>query len=109
MIGRLSNLGTLNLNSNELTGSIPSGIESATDLRVLLLAHNRFVGSVPMELANLTKLEVIDLSSNELLGTVPDLLCEELQFLQEFKVDCSDVSIKYGCNCCNCVSGGILR
>ena len=67
--GNLSNLKSLDLSSNELTG-IPAELGSLSNLESLDLSSNELTG-IPGELGSLSNLESLDLSSNELAGTIP--------------------------------------
>ncbi|KAL7182442.1 hypothetical protein ACSBR1_041196 [Camellia fascicularis] len=73
-LGSLSNLSTLNLTANHLTGTIPLSIGNLSNLRVLCLAFNNLQGSIPTQLGKLSKLEVLQLSVNNLSGMVPTSL-----------------------------------
>ncbi|WCJ29509.1 Leucine-rich receptor-like protein kinase family protein [Euphorbia peplus] len=60
---------TIDLSSNQLSGSIPRDLFSSTSLRYLNLSNNNFTGSVPR--GSITSLETLDLSNNMLLGEIP--------------------------------------
>ncbi len=62
---------SLDLDSNELTGSIPSELGDLAGLKELELSGNRLTGSIPSELGGLSKLEELDLSGNLLTGSIP--------------------------------------
>ena len=68
-IGQLSNLGTLSLGGNHLSG-IPQEFENLTSLINLILGDNQFFGEIPSVLFNLTNLSWLDLSNNQ-LTTIP--------------------------------------
>ncbi|KAJ4822200.1 hypothetical protein Tsubulata_013558 [Turnera subulata] len=92
---------TLDLSSNNLTGSVPPALASCTSLETfdistnnftgelpvntflkmsslkkLDLAYNGFVGELPVAFSEHTTLETLDLSSNGLTGTIPSGLCQ---------------------------------
>ncbi|GLU20336.1 hypothetical protein SLE2022_365430 [Rubroshorea leprosula] len=96
-----SNLVRLDLSSNNLTGTIPSGFGSCSslesfdvsgnllsgelpletilqmgNLKELVLGSNNFLGTLPELLSNLTALETLDLSSNSFTGSIPGSLCQ---------------------------------
>ncbi|KAJ6803103.1 brassinosteroid LRR receptor kinase BRI1-like [Iris pallida] len=103
------NLRFLNLSSNHLVGSLPSGLSSCSSLstlglannnfsgdvdfdaltsvpglRLLDLSYNRFTGALPVNLSTkLPTLELLDLSSNALSGSVPVSLCGNPSFALE--------------------------
>ena len=73
-IGNLEVLWTLNLYNNELTGEIPVSIGKLTELRNLDLSQNQLTGGLPSELGNMQNLVYSYLSNNQLTGTVPESL-----------------------------------
>ena len=70
-LANLTELGVLNLSSNELLSSIPPEIGSMARLQELDLSGNSLSGTTPLELALLAKLTALDLSGNGLSGPVP--------------------------------------
>ncbi|KAG4204341.1 hypothetical protein ERO13_A04G042100v2 [Gossypium hirsutum] len=84
-ICNLSILAVLDLSKNKLGGIIPDCPENFSDLhqvslRSLNLNGNQLEGSIPQSLANCNRLEVLDLGNNKLedtfpywLGTLPEL------------------------------------
>ena len=69
--------GSLLLNSNELTGQIPSAFGALTSLAALNLRDNVLHGSVPPSLGSLGQaaLTLLDLRSNQLTGFLPTSIC----------------------------------
>ena len=61
----------LELNNNQLNGSIPSEIGNLTKLRELRLYGNQLTGSIPQEIGQLTSLQSLWLHDNKLTGAVP--------------------------------------
>ena len=61
----------LDLESENLTGSIPSGLSALRDLTLLDLSDNSLTGSIPEALADLENLEDLRLSGNSLTGCIP--------------------------------------
>ena len=55
---------SLQLNSNMLTGSIPTEIRDLTSLEALDLEDNSLSGAIPTELGSLSNLTDLDLSGN---------------------------------------------
>ena len=70
-IGGLTALQFLNLAGNQLTGAIPTELASLTGLQSLGLSYNRLTGPIPSEFGGLTALQSLDLGSNQLTGPIP--------------------------------------
>ncbi|KAK1381314.1 Protein kinase domain-containing protein [Heracleum sosnowskyi] len=66
----LTHLTTLDVSYNSLTGSIP--IFKCSDLQSLILSHNLLSGNIPKELGNCYSLVELSLSSNNLSGSIPN-------------------------------------
>lgn len=73
-IGYLDNLQKLILNDNNLTGKIPPEVEGMIDLRWLYLHNNDFEGRIPHSLGNCTSLRRLYLYGNNLQGSIPSEL-----------------------------------
>ena len=71
VLGRLTNLSSLNLDRNQLMGEIPSELGQLTSLQKLALAVNQLTGEVPSELGQLTNLSDLNLLGNQLTGEIP--------------------------------------
>ena len=56
-MGNLTNLRTLSLPDNQLTGPIPPELGNLSLLLTLNLVNNQLAGEIPNELGNLTNLE----------------------------------------------------
>ena len=70
-LGSLSNLQRLELNDNKLTGEIPTELGNLGNLEILLLGSNQLTGEIPMELGSLSNLKRLKLDSNQLTGEIP--------------------------------------
>ena len=70
-LGSLTNLRTLSLWGNQLTGTIPTQLDNLANLEVLVLSQNQLTGDIPTQLGNLANLAVLVLSQNQLTGTIP--------------------------------------
>jgi len=68
-------LTNLNIDYNQLTGSIPSEIGNLTNLLKLSLHYNQLTGSIPQEIGNLTNLIRLFLYNNQLTGEIPESIC----------------------------------
>ncbi|XP_057483878.1 probable LRR receptor-like serine/threonine-protein kinase At3g47570 [Actinidia eriantha] len=73
-IGNLTNLISLVLSGNSLTGFIPESLERLRKLQLLGLETNILQGSIPNDLCFLRMLSTLGLGDNELFGPVPDCL-----------------------------------
>jgi len=90
----------LNLQGNNLVGTIPQEIRHLSEsLVVLNLSQNQLSGVIPQSIAEFTNLSVMKLESNEVVGSIPLTMCErEAEAVLSLSVDCMDVS----CSCCDC-------
>uniref|UniRef100_M4DXN1 Protein kinase domain-containing protein n=1 Tax=Brassica campestris TaxID=3711 RepID=M4DXN1_BRACM len=70
IFGNLTNLRTLSLRLNALTGSLPLDLGACADLRRLYLQGNRFSGEIPPLLFGLSNLVRLDLGENEFTGEI---------------------------------------
>ena len=68
---RLTQLETLNLKANALSGSIPPELGNLTNLTSLDLGFNNLLGDIPIELGEFKNLTELDLSFNRLTGSIP--------------------------------------
>ncbi|KAG4968221.1 hypothetical protein JHK87_033872 [Glycine soja] len=71
-IGNFGLLHVFDLSSNNFSGQIPEAISSLMSLKVLKLNHNRFEQRLPFGILRCHSLVSIDLSSNQLSGAIPD-------------------------------------
>lgn len=70
-LGNLTSLTTLNLSGNSITGPIPPQIGRLTSLTTLNLSSNQLDGVIPKTIGNNTALTTLNLSSNQLDGQIP--------------------------------------
>ncbi|KAJ4873227.1 putative inactive receptor kinase RLK902 [Raphanus sativus] len=70
IFGNLTNLRTLSLRLNALTGALPTDLAACSDLRRLYLQGNRFSGEIPPLLFGLSNLVRLDLGENEFTGEI---------------------------------------
>lgn len=74
MIGNLTNLQTVLLQSNAISGPIPETIGNLEKLQTLDLSNNTFGGEIPSSLGNLKSLKYLWLNNNSLTGPCPESL-----------------------------------
>ena len=79
-IGQLTNLTSLDLNTNNLSGTLPDEIGNLTKLTWLNLSYNNFSGTIPASYSGLRNLENFDLKGNKLSGTLPSSLANINRF-----------------------------
>ena len=70
-IGNLSQLLHLRVADNQISGTIPTTIGSLTQLRTLNVLRNNLTGTIPTAIKDLTNLEFLQLGGNNLVGTLP--------------------------------------
>lgn len=83
----------LNMLNNHLHGTIPSELDSLTELRVLDLWGNHLVGSIPPRLGNLRNLRTFRVYGNVLTGNIPPEL-GNLIYLQNLTLSSNRLSGK---------------
>ncbi|XP_043725909.1 probable LRR receptor-like serine/threonine-protein kinase At3g47570 [Telopea speciosissima] len=77
------NLTCLGMERNLLEGNIPSGIGKLLKLQILALDENRLSGRIPSSIGNLTHLFKLHLEANNLNANIPSNIgnCQRLQYL----------------------------
>jgi hypothetical protein len=73
-VGSLSQLADFSLFNNQLTGTIPSEIGSMSQLVVLYLHLNQFSQTIPSEIGSLSQLGALYLHNCQLTGAIPSEL-----------------------------------
>lgn len=68
----LKYLTSLNLSRNQLSGALHEGLSSMNLLKELYLDHNQFEGIVPDSLYSVTTINQIRLDNNKFIGQIPD-------------------------------------
>ena len=66
-----SHLRVLRLDWNRLEGEIPAAIGELTELRRMDIDGNNFTGSIPPEIGNLVNLEELWMGGNQMTGPIP--------------------------------------
>ncbi|KAK9071131.1 hypothetical protein SSX86_009699 [Deinandra increscens subsp. villosa] len=72
LVSQLTQLTTIDLSDNKLSGPIPTSLFSLPNLQTLNLRSNSFSGTVPPVMPNLKSIETLDISHNLLSGNLPD-------------------------------------
>jgi hypothetical protein len=72
----LTALVSLDLTNNQLSGSIPTSLGSLSNLTALSLGSNQLDGSIPTELSQLEAITTLDLGRNRLSGSIPESLSQ---------------------------------
>ncbi|CAI8586047.1 unnamed protein product [Vicia faba] len=70
---KLVSLRSLYLQNNFLSGEVPEFVFGLQNLTRLSLAHNNFSGGISFGFNNLTRLDTLSLEQNRFTGSVPDL------------------------------------
>jgi hypothetical protein len=73
-MGLLADLEQLDLAQNFLRGTLPSEIGAVTTMNRLDLSQNKLFGTVPLTLCNMSSLVHVDLWDNYFSGTIPSFL-----------------------------------
>ncbi|XP_062200451.1 probable leucine-rich repeat receptor-like protein kinase At1g35710 [Phragmites australis] len=74
-LGKLSNLGYLDISGNNLSGPIPYELGDCIKLLSLRINNNNFNGNLPGAIGNLASLQImLDVSNNKLNGVLPQQL-----------------------------------
>ncbi len=64
---------SLNMDGNNITGSLPADIGNLSALDTVSLYDNQIGGSIPSEIGNWTELSYLDLDINNFTGVIPDM------------------------------------
>ena len=90
-LGDLTNLQKLGLYDNQLSGQIPTELGNLSNLQNLIIATNRLSGQIPSDLGDLTNLQELVLYDNQLSGQIPTEL-GNLSNLQVLIIDTNRLS-----------------
>ena len=69
-IGNMMSLSVLNLQGNQITGTIPLSISNLINLTALRLTDNKLTGSLP-NLGSMANIQTLDVANNQLSGNFP--------------------------------------
>ena len=70
-LANLPSLQRLKLLRNELNGAVPASLGNLSQLQELDLSENHLTGAIPTQLGNLNQLQRLNLSNNALSGSIP--------------------------------------
>ncbi|PIN06696.1 Serine/threonine protein kinase [Handroanthus impetiginosus] len=73
-LGNMTNLTYLNLEANYFSGPIPPDIGKLTNLKSLILSSNQLTGQLPTSFSGLTNLNDFRINDNNLTGRIPDFM-----------------------------------
>jgi Leucine-rich repeat (LRR) protein len=90
-LGDLTNLVTLDLSTNQLTGPIPPELGNLDSLGSLILGYNQLTDSIPPEICYLPNLLNLELANNQLTGSIPPEI-ENLVSLEYLRLRTNDLS-----------------
>ncbi|KAJ7523260.1 hypothetical protein O6H91_18G043900 [Diphasiastrum complanatum] len=90
-LGSLSLLQQLDVSNNLFHGSIPSSFSNLDNLVNLTLAGNKFGGAIPDMFEKMSSLVTVDLSMNSLSGAIPPTLTL-LPYLGYLNLSCNSLS-----------------
>lgn len=96
-LGDLPELTWIDLSDNHIAGPIPETIVGLTNVWLLRLQHNRLSGQIPSDIGSMTQLWSCELSGNALIGEVPSSVTN-LTGLVQLNLDnnalsCSDPAV----------------
>ncbi|KAI3525437.1 hypothetical protein L1887_04232 [Cichorium endivia] len=72
LVSKLTQLITIDVSDNKLSGPIPTSLFSLPNLQTLNLRSNSFSGTIPPAISNLKSIQAVDISHNSLSGSLPD-------------------------------------
>eukprot|EP00262_Sarcandra_glabra_P006946 TRINITY_DN1950_c0_g1_i3.p1 TRINITY_DN1950_c0_g1~~TRINITY_DN1950_c0_g1_i3.p1 ORF type:complete len:505 (+),score=51.39 TRINITY_DN1950_c0_g1_i3:768-2282(+) len=89
----------LNLSNNFLSGAIPQNLRKLSMLENLNLSHNNLSGEIPSTLSGMISLQTVDLSYNQLVGPIRDIFQNKTSMYFEGNSGlCSDAQGLIPCN-----------
>mmetsp|Transcript_24032 Transcript_24032/g.39748 ORF Transcript_24032/g.39748 Transcript_24032/m.39748 type:complete len:772 (+) Transcript_24032:52-2367(+) len=98
-----TSLEEMRLEGNKLTGPVPVEIGDHTRLKVLWLNGNQLDGTIPHELGRLEEMTSLQLDGNLLKGSIPDSICalKADHALSSLRATCSGTNPDLECACCD--------
>ncbi|KAL3624114.1 histidine kinase osmosensor [Castilleja foliolosa] len=70
-IGNLTNLQSILLQNNNITGQIPDELSKLSKLRTIDISNNSFIGTIPISYGKLMNLQYMKFNNNSLFGVIP--------------------------------------
>lgn len=70
-LGNITMLASLTIEGNSLSGPLPPELGNFTDVYNIDISDNQLTGTIPTQVGNLSSLRLLDLSGNQLTGSVP--------------------------------------
>uniref|UniRef100_A0A7N2R9W5 non-specific serine/threonine protein kinase n=2 Tax=Quercus lobata TaxID=97700 RepID=A0A7N2R9W5_QUELO len=67
-------LTTLYLGGNEISGTIPASLENLVNLYILGMGNNHFTGVIPTSFGGFRKMQLLELGGNRLSGEIPTFI-----------------------------------
>jgi Leucine-rich repeat (LRR) protein len=103
-IGYLTSMTSFSLSNAQLTGTIPTEFGLLLNLQRLWLSNNQLSGKIPTSLEQLVKLEVLKVEDNSIKGHMPSGICtiiEQADYVdKELSADCEHVKCDNCCTTC---------
>ncbi|KAG6686823.1 hypothetical protein I3842_11G039900 [Carya illinoinensis] len=75
-LGNLSSLKFLQLDQNQLHGSLPTPFANLSNLVIVSLYENQLTGSIPQGIGDLINLVLLRLDTNQFIGNLPENICQ---------------------------------
>eukprot|EP00978_Attheya_sp_CCMP212_P017399 scaffold46253_cov54-Attheya_sp.AAC.2 len=95
----------LDLDYNDLKGTIPESIANLQYMTFLLLNSNDLTGTLPAAFSNAKNLELVLLDDNGITGDI-NFLCNRDDAIDVFYADCGASNSDVSCDCCKCCDNG---
>mmetsp|Transcript_21936 Transcript_21936/g.31475 ORF Transcript_21936/g.31475 Transcript_21936/m.31475 type:complete len:137 (-) Transcript_21936:232-642(-) len=109
VIGQLTNLVELRLESCSFTGTIPSEVGILSNLELMDISNNSLHGTLPTELALLTGLDSavgLKVANHGVTGPVSSLLCDRFSRIEFCNSSSTNYDLVEQCSCCAVSDGG---
>uniref|UniRef100_A0A5B7AVY1 Putative receptor-like protein 12 n=1 Tax=Davidia involucrata TaxID=16924 RepID=A0A5B7AVY1_DAVIN len=103
----MPHLTDLDISMNSLSGSIPLSMGNLTELTTLVISNNRLSGEIPEIWKDIPFLYIVDMSNNSLSGMIPKSL-GSLSYLKFLILSRNNLSGEFPSALRNCTSMGTL-